>query len=199
MANPVIIEEIGDKVARMVASGELKNEARNEAFQLFCAQRASEAFEEYHEKMPGIKSTAKEASNICKMRGYVFNAYGRRRYLPQKASYKAFNAIIQGCAMDIMKESMIKLAPRYNKQSRDMGLRLAANVHDEILFNVPLEILQDPELYRFIKNGMENPSVKFRVPIITDVGISSKDWAEAAGDVTILDAAGMVVGGNVVD
>ena len=100
--------------------------------------------------------------------------------------------------MDIMKEAMVKLSPRYNKHSRDIGLRIAANVHDEILFEAPLDILWNAELYKFVQEGMENPSINFRVPIRTDVGISADDWAIAAGDARVLDSAGNVVAGKVV-
>lgn len=192
--NPDIIAEVSLAVRGLVENGTIDRSQMKQTFERLCQEHASKCYRAYHEKIPGIKNTAKRAASVCKQRGYVFNAYGRRRHLPERASYKAFNTIIQGCAMDIMKEGMIKLSPRYNKKSRDIGLRLAANVHDDCTSEVPLEVLNDPSVHKFIRDILENPSIKFRVPILTGLGISSKNWAEASGDnSTIRLADGSVV------
>lgn len=172
-SDPDIIAEIGELVR------DVDIEKRHDVFNRKCSERAAEVYDLYHERLPGIKSTAYRASDICKFRGFVFNAYGRRRHLPRNAAHKAFNSIIQGSAMDIMKEAMIRLSPRFNETSRKYGLKLRANVHDEILISCPLELLEDPEVHSHIDGILENPSIPFRVPIRTDTGISAKNWAEA--------------------
>lgn len=172
-ADPDIIAEIGELVKDTDAA------KRHSVFNKKCEERASEVYELYHERLPGVKSTAYRASDICKFRGFVFNAYGRRRHLPRIAAHKAFNSIIQGTAMDIMKEAMIRLSPRFNETSRKYGLSLKANVHDEILISCPIENLDNPEVHRHIDDILENPSISFRVPIKADTGISAKNWAEA--------------------
>lgn len=195
--NPDIIEEVSKKVEEFILAGKLEHSETRETFERLCKEHASKCYFAYHEKIPGIKATARRAASTCKYRGYVFNAYGRRRYLPEKASYRAFNTIIQGCAMDIMKEGMIKLSPRYNKKSKNYGIRLAVNVHDDCTTEVPLQELLNPELHSYIRNILENPSIKFRVPILTGLGISPNNWGEAAGD-TIKDNSGVIVAGRIV-
>jgi hypothetical protein len=196
MGNPDIIEEIGQVVQEMVENGELDSSKMTETFQMLCAQRASEVYELYHERLPGIKRLAKDAADACKFRGYVFNLYGRRRHLPVKASRKAFNSIVQGGAMDVMKESMVKLSPRYNEKSRSLGLFLSANVHDEVLSQVPAEIISDPDLHQHIRDNLEHPSIPLRVPISTDTGISLRTWSESRIERTIRDEKGIWIGGS---
>jgi DNA polymerase-1 len=180
MADPDIIEEIGLQINKAIEEGSLVEAQRIPAFIAECNTRSEKSYNDYHEKFPTIKSTAHQATEIAKFRGYVFNAYGRRRHLPLGFTHKAFNAVVQGLAMDIMKEVMIKVSPRYNTYSREIGLRMAANVHDEMLVQVPLAVLNDVPVWRFIRNEMEHPSVPFRIPIVAETGISAKNWSIAA-------------------
>jgi DNA polymerase-1 len=184
MANPDIMAVVGEEVNAMVERGDIQDTQRRFMFEELCRVRAAEVYQQYHEHIPGVKITARNAANAAKKRGFVFNAYGRRRYLPTKACYKAFNSIVQGCAMDLMKERMVELSPRYNQTSRDWGLSLAGNVHDEVFSQVPLEHLREPALHDYICTTLETPAIPFRVPIVTGLGISERNWAEAAGDDT---------------
>lgn len=181
-SNPVVIEEVGEIVNDRIKMGLIEPSQRIAVFTAECANKASETYEDYHERFPGIKRTATKAAEVCRYRGYVKNPYGRRRHLPRNAAHKAFNSIIQGGAMDIMKEGMIRVAPRYNSDSRRLGLTLKVNVHDELLTQVPLDTLYDPTTHRHVMDILENPSVKFRVPIRADIGISSKSWALCSAD-----------------
>ncbi len=175
ISNPDIIEEISEVVRSMDYEADKKTSVFNE----LCSKRASEVYDLYHERLPGIKATAYKASDVCKFRGYVFNAYGRRRHLPRTAAHKAFNSIIQGCAMDVMKDAMVRLSPRFNKTSREFDLRISANVHDEDLMTVPEELMYDEKVLHHIDSILETPSVEFRVPIKTEGGSSVKSWADA--------------------
>ncbi len=175
-ADPDIIKEISEKVNLM----DLPIDEKNGAFHRLCAEHAGVAYDTYHIKIPGLRDTSRRAARACKMRGFIFNAYGRRRHLPSNVSYKAFNSLIQSCAMDLIKERMVALSMRYNKQMRDWGIRLAANVHDEILFECPLTIIDNPEVKTYIVETLESPSIEFRMPMMTDYGVGYKTWAEAA-------------------
>lgn len=193
----VIMEEVGAKVNAMILAGEATLDQRNDLYRQLCAQRASDIYEEYHNTLPGIKATSDLATARCRQRGYIFNPYGRRRHLPRRGAHKAFNSLVQGCAMDIIKERMVAVSPRYNPITRQLGIRMAANVHDEILFEAPIEIMMDPEVHAHLINTLESPSIEFRVPIKTGLGVSLTTWKEAAGDDTIKDGE-KIIGGCVV-
>lgn len=152
------------------------------SFKERCTQRAENVYRTYHETLSGLRGTSRTAARRIAARGYVFNAYGRRRHLPEKAAHIAFNSIIQSCAADVMKERTVALAPRYNSWIRDLGLKIVASVHDETLLMGDREITKDPEVVSKIVKMLEDTTVKFRVPIRTSAGWSDKTWAEASSN-----------------
>lgn len=172
-ANPDIIDEISARVATMEGD-------KKQLFDQLVFEHATFCYEKYHESLPGIRRTSREAMDICKRRGYVKTAYGRRRHLPMRASNKAFNTVCQGTAMDHIKDRMIALSPRYNPRSAELRIKIRANVHDEILFSLPNETLQDPSVHQYLVETLETTSVPFSVPLKVGLGVSSKSWADAA-------------------
>jgi DNA polymerase-1 len=182
MANEHIIEMMGERVNQMIEAGQLDPQLRLVKFKELCKAHAESSYDSYHNTLPEIRETSRRAIDTAAMRGFIFNLYGRRRYLPGRASYKAFNSLIQSCAADIMKERMVATSPRWNSESRSWGIHLRANVHDELLTGVPLEVLYDPKLHSFLCDTLENTDIKFKVPILTGLGISPNNWSEAAGD-----------------
>ncbi|KKN09324.1 hypothetical protein LCGC14_1047730 [marine sediment metagenome] len=105
--------------------------------------------------------------------------------------------IVHNTSADIIKERMVALAPRYNSDTRRMGISPRANVHDELLSGVPLESLHDLKVQNYMCDMLEDTSTKFRVPIRVGLGISAKNWSEAAGDETTYDADGKPIAGKI--
>jgi DNA polymerase-1 len=197
MSNDHIIEMMTAKVAELIASNKLENNLRKEKLVELCRNHAEYCWNKYHDRFPEIKTTSDAAKNTAAVRGFVFNAYGRRRYLPGRVARKAFNSIIQSCAADIMKERMVAISPRFNSESKKWGIKLAANVHDELLSRVPLEVLYESKLHNYICNMLETTTINFKVPILTGLGISPNNWAEAAGDKVIKTADGKFIAGKI--
>jgi DNA polymerase-1 len=189
--------DIIEAIAHQVNEENLPENKKNARFKELCEQRALELYTTYHERLPSLKTTTQLAAQVCRMRGYVRTWSGRERHLPRTASWKAFNSCVQGGAMDIMKERMLALSPRFNPKSKELGIRLAANVHDEVLLEMPTEVARDPAVQDWITETLQTPSFKFRVPIITGLGLSPNSWAEAGGDETVKDGAGRVLSGKV--
>src|SRR3990172_8529973 len=131
----------------------------------------------YFAKFSRIQATARQLQLVCKQVGYSTNAYGRRRHLMLE-SRKAFNSIVQGTAADIMKEVLCSLT----KHCRPLGIGILACVHDELVLECPLKLLQDASLHVEIARIMENPSIKFDVPLKIQLGISEKSWLDAKKD-----------------
>jgi DNA polymerase-1 len=179
VTNPDIIAEATETVSALIKAGTLDEANRALAFNEFVEKRADDVYSTYHERLPGIRATSRKAMDTIKMRGNVFNHFGRVRTLPDKAAHKAFNAVIQSSAADVMKERVVALAPRYNSTSRDFGMRLFALVHDSTDSYVPHEAARDPRLHRHFRETMESVSSPFLVPIIIDMGFSDRNWAEA--------------------
>lgn len=138
-------------------------------------EESAEIYRVYHERFPSIRRVSERAALLCRQRGYIRNLYGRRRHLPPAVAHKAFNSLVQGCAMDMIKERMVAVEP----VARRLGLRMLANVHDELLFDAPAEALTT-EAVDEIRRTLETvPDVGFRVPFVWDAGTSAKSWREA--------------------
>ncbi len=182
MVDESIMAEMGAIVNEMVEKGVLNSDLRVKKFEELCRNRAATSYDIYHERFPEIRITSRAAADVAQVRGFIFTAYGYRRYLPGKACYKAFNSIMQGSAAGVMKERLVAISPRYNSGSKKWGIKPRANVHDELLNGVPLEVLYEPKLHKFIYDTLENTTVKFRVPILTGLGLSPNNWSEACGD-----------------
>lgn len=196
MTNEQIMEGMGSIVNKLVAEGQLSESFREAKFKELCKKHAKDSYRAYHTKLPEIRKTFKKAADVAQVRGFIFTAYGRRRYLPGNASRNAFPSIMQGSAADIMKERLVAISPRYNSESKRLGIILSANVHDELLNAVPLDNLYSPDVHSYICDTLENTTVKFKVPILTGLGISKNNWAEAAQDERINDEQGNFVAGK---
>jgi len=175
---PDVIEEVSKEVNRLIDQGSVKAEDRNIVFSDTCRENTENIYNTYHERLPGIKRTSYKATKVAKRRGYVFNEYGRRRHIPAKFCYKAFNSIIQSCAADVMKDAILQIAPRYNKWVRDLGINIFALVHDDICTMGPKEVMEDSEIQLQLKTKMENVTQKFRVPIIMEMAFSAENWGD---------------------
>lgn len=177
-----LMKKVADRVDELIVSKKIPPSSRQKIFELLCYKGGEKVYQEYHDRLPGIKRVTKQASNNLVSRGYVFNAYGRQRYLPARASYRAFNTIIQSCAADVIKERTVALAPRYNSFVRDLGIDLFASVHDETAHYSPKELTKDLTTLRKLKESFEDTIVTFRVPMRISCGSSSKNWAIASSD-----------------
>lgn len=182
MGDETIIEAVTEQITTEIETGRLEADRRLDRMEQLCVQRAARIYDVYHSTLPGIKVVSRTAAHLCSTRGYIRNVYKRRRHLPQKASHKAFNSMIQGCAMDYIKERMVALAPRYCSWVRDLGLKMNANVHDEILFSGPRDVVFDRGVQTRVKEALEESHYPYKVPMRWGMGASDVNWALAKGD-----------------
>jgi len=180
-----VMELMTDVVTRMndlIESGKVEPSKRSQLFDALCTERANEVYQSYHRALPGLRPTSRRASSRIKSRGYVRNAYDRHLHLDPKAAHIAFNRLIQSTAADVMKERTVAVAPRYNSEIRDLGLRISASVHDETLFVGPRDVTYDQRVVKKITGILENVAAEFRVPITTSAGWSDINWRIASSD-----------------
>lgn len=155
-------------------------------FHMLAQRRALSVYEQYHATLPGLKRTSRRASNALKSKGYVFNLFGRHRHLPKEKAHIAFNTLNQSSAADLVKERMVAL----HQVLKDKPIHMLLQVHDELLFEGPSEVINDPRTARDIIGIMENPNVELRVPIRCSYGISESNWAEASAGEELINEPG---------
>mgnify|MGYP000852429547 CR=1 FL=1 len=190
-SNPDIIAEMSDKIK------DIPDDKKMEHFTRLIQIRAEEIYNTYHERLPGIKQKSDLAASMARARGFVFNAFGRRRHLPATRAHIAFNSVIQSCAMDFIKTRMVELSPVFNPWLRDAGVHLILNVHDELVWEGPKDLLYSREFYSKVNTILEESPVPFRVPLMWNAGVSDKSWLQACEEKPILDADGKFIGGEI--
>ena len=97
--------------------------------------------------------------------------YGRRLHV--ETEHKALNALIQGSAADLMRDSVVKVDKFLAK---NMASHIVNIVHDEIVIDADKNEVN--EIVTIIPTLMGNKTVSRFVTIGTDCEISYTNWAE---------------------
>jgi DNA polymerase I-like protein with 3'-5' exonuclease and polymerase domains len=187
--NVDLVGNLGTLIDDLIANGKATEGQRTSLFDMLAQRRAEQVYDTYHRQLPELKQMSRNVANVFTQRGYVYNAHGRRLYGPAQHSFKAFNKVIQSEAAEVIKERTVALAPRYCEIVRERDGHIVASVHDETLFDFPEEVIKDKAFLRQLRDEMINTNVKYRVPLQSTVGVSTKTWCEASksGTVTYVD------------
>jgi DNA polymerase-1 len=146
-------------------------------------KEASGIIENYFSQYPKVKTYMDQSIVNARTKGYVETIMGRRRYLREInsanatvrgfAERNAINAPIQGSAADMIKIAMIDIHSDLKKMN--FRTKMLLQVHDELVFDVPLEELESVQ--PLIVERMRN-AIPMKVPIEVGVG-SGSNWLEA--------------------
>ncbi len=134
---------------------------------------------QYNERFAKVKGFIDSVVDSAKQKGFTTTLDGRRRYFPDihaqnrnermGAERQAMNAPIQGTAADLVKKAMIDV----RKQLGNSDYRMLLQVHDELLFEIPIGRRDACENIRSL---MEN-ALPVSVPIEVDMKIGL-NWNE---------------------
>ena len=139
--------------------------------------------ERYFARYPGVKNYMDETRVAARANGYVETLFGRRVYLPEinggngprksAAERQAINAPMQGTAADLIKLAMVAVQHELDAQPR--GTRMIMQVHDELVFEVPLGEL---DWAREAVPRVMASVAQLKVPLLAEVGVGA-NWDEA--------------------
>lgn len=146
-------------------------------------KQAQAFIDRYFERYPGVKAYMEGMIEEARDKGYVTTLLGRRRPIPdiksgeravrEFAERTAINTPIQGSGADLIKLAMLRI-----DRSLLVGgfkTRLILQVHDELLFEVPEEEIE--EVVAIIRKDMEEV---YPLSVPLKVNLSwGKTWAEA--------------------
>lgn len=141
-------------------------------------EEAQTFIDEYFSDFADVRIWQDKLIDKAKQTGFVENLNGRKRWLPNIATYSprfaaearraAINMPIQSLAADIIKLAMINI-------KRELpDIKLLLSIHDELVFEVPDVMLKD--IAQRVKKIMEL-AYKLSVPLKVDAAIG-KSWAE---------------------
>jgi len=144
---------------------------------------AQKFIDHYFERYPAILKYLEEKKAEAREYQYVTTILGRRCAIPEISSkngairsYAERNAInypIQGSAADIVKVAMVNIDRRLRFEQ--LKTRMLLQVHDELVFEVPIDELE--KVRELVRIEMET-AVPLDLPLKVDIG-TGKNWAEA--------------------
>jgi DNA polymerase-1 len=145
---------------------------------------AAEFIKRYHETFPNIKLYVDSTLQQARTQGYVNTLYGRKRFFPdmhalsyterQALEREATNMPIQGANADLIKRAMLQL--QHALKENCMKTRMILQVHDELVFEVPVEELEHAKM--LIKTTMEQVDERLQVPIKVEMKVG-RNWYAA--------------------
>lgn len=153
------------------------------AAQLGIPQAEAKAYiERYFARYQGVQQFVERTLAETRKNGYVRTHFGRLRPIPdiesRNANQRGFaertaiNTPLQGTAADLIKLAMIALDRKLAE--RKLKTRMVLQVHDELLFEVPLE--ESDEVAALVRAEMEGV-VKLDVPLVADVAFGP-NWRD---------------------
>jgi DNA polymerase-1 len=145
---------------------------------------AGEFIASYNRTYAGVKSFMDDMRKRAALHGYVSTLLHRRRYIPEihssnpgirtAAERAAINMPIQGTAADVIKIAMIRLDAKLT--TRFPEARMVLQVHDELVFDVPLKSV--PEVSGVVRDVMEH-ALPLEVPLEVELTLGD-DWYDMA-------------------
>lgn len=133
---------------------------------------AQEFKRQYFNRFPKAFKFMKKVGKAIETRGYVFNQFGRRYYLPADKGYVAVNYLIQGTSADIVKGAML-LIQRFLKANK-LRTRMVLQVHDELVIYAHKD--EEEWVIPIIRQLMEYRQIRTLLP--TDVSKGLPSWAQ---------------------
>jgi DNA polymerase I len=134
---------------------------------------AKRMVDSFHRAWPGVRLLQNHIERRIDERGYITTLYGR--HLHPESPHKAINALIQGCAADIMRHALIRVGTELSDDP-DVQAHMVSVIHDEIIIDAPRE--EVPWLVEDIPVWMDCEQVSKVVPIYVDVEVSTTTWAD---------------------
>jgi DNA polymerase-1 len=125
----------------------------------------------YHTTRPGIALLNDNIAATLDHKNYIKSLYGRRLHITE--NHKALNALIQGSAADLMRDSVVRVTRLLDAK---YATHIVNIVHDEIILDATTSEISS--LVNIIPTLMGNKTVERFVSIETDCEISTTNWAE---------------------
>ncbi len=145
-------------------------------------QEAQDFITSYFEGFPRVRAFIDRTLDEARASGVVKTMFGRRRIVPDllsrdyqrrsAAERVAVNMPIQGTAADILKRAMIDV---HAALAPVPAARMILTVHDELLFEVPKNAVDD--VSDIVRDKMQS-AAKLDVPLTVDIGVG-ENWKEA--------------------
>ncbi|MFA9479575.1 DNA polymerase I [Phycisphaerales bacterium AB-hyl4] len=138
---------------------------------------------DYRARFTGIDRFLAECIAHAEQHGYVKTMLGRRRPIPQISSTNgnqralgerlAINTVVQGSAADLIKQAMVNLHRRIERDK--LPMRMLLQIHDELVLETPGS--EAAAMGKIVREEMEQ-AMSLKVPLRVDLG-QGANWFDA--------------------
>ncbi len=145
---------------------------------------AKQFIENFFRQFPGVAAFIEDTKAKARETGEVRTLFGRRRPVPEiqsrlpreraRGERFAVNSVMQGSAADVIKLAMIDI--HRSIAERRSPARILLQIHDELLLEVPEELLEEESVH--LREKMEQV-VTLDVPLVVSIS-SGSDWYDAS-------------------
>jgi hypothetical protein len=164
-----------------------KKLARNLGWSL---EEGKRYLDNYYSSFPEIQIIQDKIKAVLRERGYIFDPFGRRYYLPMNLSYVGLNRLIQGWAASIFKTGFVRVCDLFSSPGLECGAvdpitrrpemngaRVLTCIHDELMAELRREIDTIPVDWA-VRSCMTS-FYGLKVPLGTSSERSIRSWDEA--------------------
>ncbi len=143
---------------------------------------AAAFIQKYFQRYAKVKEFIEKCKHLARKTGKATTLLGRERLIPEIKSQNAIirsmaerlavNTPIQGTQADLIKMAMLEIDRVLTK--RDLKAFMILQIHDELLFEVPDEEIE--ELKQIVHTAMSEV-MPLLIPLVVDINIG-KNWKE---------------------
>ena len=126
----------------------------------------------FHKRWPGVALLQGAIQRQQEKNGYIKTLWGR--HLRPESQHKALNALVQGCAADLMRAALVKTHRYFNENGLES--HLVSTIHDELIMDVLFQ--ESPVVVDEVPKLVDYEPVSRVVPIRVDIEWSTTNWAE---------------------
>lgn len=130
--------------------------------------RAKSLIDNFYETYPGFRQVSSRATSVARSKGHAKLWSGRRRHFSkierEDKPYKAFNAVIQGGAADIVMHTILRL-DEFLDYGKDDACRMLLQIHDAVVFEIKDGREDDylPQIKAIMEDVKPDFGVRFKV------------------------------------
>jgi DNA polymerase-1 len=145
-------------------------------------KEAADFIDGYFGKYSGVTQFIEETLSEVRATGYAKTILGRRRAIDGIRSLRnrnlnmpertAVNTVIQGSAADLIKQAMLAVHRRLQREQHPG--RMLLQIHDELVFETALPDV--PSLVEIVRHEMQQ-AMTLSVPLVVDVSVG-QNWLE---------------------
>jgi DNA polymerase-1 len=134
------------------------------------------AYRAFSRQFPEVPKFIHRCIQQVERHGFVETMGGYRLHVPLELAYKGANMVVQGTEGEMVKEAMLR-CERYLNHVNQKGVSLLMQVHDELLFEFPINRVGNNHTLKVLSGLMEDAGTELGMKTPVGVKHHPRTWA----------------------